>query len=55
MKPTSFIIAAILPKPVIFAVDKATGKTLEYGGRIPFKRSENGKLEDQDGLFVYHY
>lgn len=55
MKPTSFIIAAILPKPVLFIIDKATRKNIEFHGRLPFKRLENGKLRDQDGVIVYHY
>jgi hypothetical protein len=53
MKPTSFIIAAILPKPVIFVLDKASRQNLEFRGRLPFKLFENGKLSDQDGTIVY--
>lgn len=54
MKPTSFIIAAIV-KTMNFVFDKTTHRTLQFRGRLLPKKIENGKLKDQDGVFVYHY
>jgi hypothetical protein len=54
MKPTSMIIAALV-KPLYFYFDKASGKMVEFRGRVLPKLKDGDKFKDLDAETVYSY
>jgi hypothetical protein len=54
MKPTSMIIAALV-KPLYFYIDKASGKLLEFRGRVLPKQKDGDQFKDLDAETVYSY
>jgi hypothetical protein len=54
MKPTSVIIAALV-KPLYFYFDKASGKLLEFRGRVLPKQKDGDHFKDLDAETVYTY
>ncbi|MFL5812898.1 MAG: hypothetical protein ACJ763_04925 [Bdellovibrionia bacterium] len=54
MKPTSVIIAALV-KPLYFYIDKASGKLLEFRGRVLPKQKDGDRFKDLDAETVYSY
>lgn len=52
MKPTSFVIAALV-KPIVFFYEKETGKLIEMNGRVPVKKVEGDSFKDLDALVIY--
>lgn len=54
MKPTSVIIAALV-NPLYFYFDKASGRLIEFRGRILPKLKEGDHYKDLDAETVYSY
>ncbi len=55
MKPSSFVIAALV-KPLMFTIKKdGDHRTISVDGRVTPKIQEDGKWKDLDALFVMKY